>query len=54
LQAVGVAVPDSAEQFLVAAFVKGVQEGGIELAPPQDGGAEEAGGEEMPPEEQAA
>lgn len=31
LQAVGIPIPESAEQFLIAAFVKGVQEGGITL-----------------------
>jgi hypothetical protein len=39
LQAVGVAIPDSAEQFLIAAFVQGIQEGAIELGPdvPENG-----------------
>jgi hypothetical protein len=49
LQAIGVAIPESAERFLIAAFVQGIQEGGIELNPP----VEEEGGEEPPPEEGA-
>jgi hypothetical protein len=36
LQAVGAEIPDSAEKFLIAAFVQAVQEGSIELAPPQE------------------
>jgi hypothetical protein len=32
LQAVGIPIPDSAEKFLVAAFVQGVQEGTIKLS----------------------
>jgi hypothetical protein len=48
LQAVGIAIPESAERFLIAAFVQGVQEGVIELAPAVE--EEGPGGIEPTPE----
>ncbi len=49
LQAYGVAIPESAERFLISCFIEGVQAGVIELAPEMDQetmsniGTEEAG-----------
>jgi hypothetical protein len=49
LQAVGIPIPESAERFLIAGFVQGVQEGVIRLID-EEGGEAEA----PPPEEPAA
>jgi hypothetical protein len=50
LQAVGIEIPDSAEQFLIAGFVQAVKEGAIELgAPVDEGGGEEGAGAESEP-----
>jgi hypothetical protein len=51
LQAVGIAIPDSAERFLIAAFVESIQEGTISLTDEGLGGG--APEEAAPPEEGA-